>query len=78
MSRSRLIFIVFYLTVLLILTVMMRTNSSRIFNNYRSAYVERKHLTQQLRQQQLQMAFLTTPGEISRRLGEPQSETDGD
>ena len=77
MSRSRLIFIVFYLTAVLILTVLLRTNSSRIFKNYRTSDVAQKRLNQQLRQHQLTMAFLTTPGEISRRVNESKSESDG-
>ena len=78
MSRSRLIFIVFYLTSVLILTVLLRTNSSRIFKNFRTSFVAQELLNQQLRQQQITMAFLTTPSEVSRRVKEFQSESDGD
>jgi len=77
MSRSRLIFIVFYLTAVLILTVLTRTNSSRIFKKFREAYVYQEDLNYQLREKQLEMAHLTTPAEISRRIKQL-SETDGD
>lgn len=78
MSRSRLIFIVFYLTAVLILTVLLRTNSSRIFKNFRTAIVTQDRLKQQLWHRELKMASLTTPAEISRRVNESQSESDGD
>ena len=68
MSRPRLIFVIFFLTAILIITVSSRTTSRRIFYRYRSAYVARKRLRQQLCEKQLTLAAMTTPGEISERL----------
>jgi hypothetical protein len=77
MSRSRLIFIVFYMTAVLITAVLLRTNSSRIFYNFRSCRVRHDQLKQQLWQKELTMASLTTPAAISERLKKAQSESDG-
>jgi hypothetical protein len=77
MSRSRLIFIVFYMTAVLITAVLLRTNSSRIFYKFRLAHVAQNRLNQQLCQKQLIMATLTTPGEISERVKKAESESDG-
>jgi hypothetical protein len=78
MSRSRLIFIVFYLAAVFILTVLLRTNSSRIFYNFRISYVYQNRLKQQLWHKQLTMASMMTPEEISRRIDKSKSESDGD
>ena len=78
MSRSRLIFIVFYLTAVFILTVLLRTNSSRIFYNFRMSYVHQNRLKQQLWHKQLTMVSMMTPEEISRRVKKSKSESDGD
>ncbi len=77
MSRSRLIFIVFYMTAVLISAVLLRNNSSRIFYKFRESYVAQNRLRQQLWHKQLTMASLTTPGEISRRIEKAQAESDG-
>jgi hypothetical protein len=65
MSRSRLVFIVFYLTAILIATVHLRTVSSRIFYRFRAAVVARDRIKQQLWQKQLQLESLINPSAIS-------------
>ena len=66
-SRSRLIFIVFYVTVILIATVSLRSSATRTFNRYRVAHVAAKDLKQQLFGRQLQLERLMNPGTIPRR-----------
>jgi len=61
MSRGRFIYIVFFITASLVFTVHLRTSSVRLFNQYRSAMVEQKQLTQQLWQQQLHFESLINP-----------------
>lgn len=68
MSRPRLIFIIFFMTAVLIIAVSTRTTSRRIFFKYRKAFVAQKRLKQQLWHKQLTLASMTTPTEISRRL----------
>jgi hypothetical protein len=76
MSRSRFIFIVFYMTAVLISVVLMRNNSSRIFNKFRESYVKQNDLTQDLWRREIFMEKLTTPAEISRRMKKAQTESD--
>ena len=66
-SRSRLIFIVFYLTAVLIATVHLRIASSRVFYKFRAAFVVQNRLKQQLWQKQLQLENLINPGAVSER-----------
>jgi len=67
-SQLRFIFIVFYLTAVLIFTVRLRTDRSRIF--YRLHTVQRKdsQLKQNLWQRQLRLESLISPTAMSRRL----------
>jgi hypothetical protein len=67
MSRSRLIFIIFCLTAVLIATVQLRTVSSRTFNRFRVAFVKQNRLKQQLWQKQLQFESLVNPDAVSQR-----------
>jgi len=69
-SRAHLVFIVFYITAILIAAVGLRTSSSRYFNRFRAAYVAQNRLKQQLWQKQLQLENLTNPDAISRKLKE--------
>ena len=70
MSRPRFIFVIFYLTLVLIATVYLRTASSRYFYNYRIALVTQNHLGQQLRQKQLEFEGLINPAAIFQGLKE--------
>ena len=65
MSRSRLIFIIFFATAVMIATAWLRTSSGRIFYQYRSAQVQNELLQQQLNEKQIEMRRLTNPGAIS-------------
>lgn len=64
MSRSRFIFVIFYVTAALILTVHLRIDSARAFNQCRGAYVEQGRLKQQLWQKQLELESLINPESI--------------
>jgi hypothetical protein len=64
MSRSRLIFIVFYLTVVFIVTIHLRIESSQLFYRYRAASVNQNRLKQQLWEKQLQLERLISPSAI--------------
>ena len=68
MSRGRLIFVIFYLTGVLIGTVNLRTASARLFYQYRGLYVARGHLRQELWQKQLEFESLINPGAIYERV----------
>jgi hypothetical protein len=68
MSRSRLIFIIFYLTAILLATVGLRSASSRVFYKFRGALIIQNRLKQQLWQKQLQLESLINPGAISQRM----------
>ncbi|MCE5185292.1 MAG: hypothetical protein LLF76_04115 [Planctomycetaceae bacterium] len=61
MSRSRVIVVIFSVTAFLIFTILIRTSSSRLFNQYRQAAVEQKALRQQLWQSQLRFECLVNP-----------------
>ena len=65
MSRARLIFIIFYLTAVLISIIHLRTASSRMFFKSRASLVTQNRLKQQLWQKQLQFESLINPGAIS-------------
>ena len=67
MSRSRLVFIVFYLTAVLIATVQLRTISSRIFYRSRGSVVARDAIKQQLWRKQLQLEGIVNPSAVSER-----------
>ena len=64
MSRSRLIFVVFVTTLMLLATVHLRVASSRIFYRYRSAYVLSQRLKRQLWRNQLHLERLKDSGLI--------------
>ena len=61
MSRSRMLVIVFSVTVFMIFTIHLRTSSARTFNRSRIAMVEQKELKQQLWQKQLRFECLVNP-----------------
>ena len=65
MSRSRLIFIVFYFTAVLITVVHLRTASNKIFYRYRSGYIAQSKLKQQLWKRQLHLQMLKNPDAVS-------------
>lgn len=70
MSRARFVYIVFFMTGALVFTVHLRASSVRLFNQYRSAMVEQKHITQQLWQHQLRFESLINPTVLTPRLQE--------
>ncbi len=61
MTRSRLVFIVFFLTALLLMIVQLRISSARIFFSYRTEYVRQKRLMQQLWRKQIYLEKLINP-----------------
>lgn len=68
MSRSRLIFVVFYLTVVLIGAVHLRVSASRVFYRWRTAQVAQDNLKLQLGGKQLKLEHLLNPSVISQRI----------
>jgi hypothetical protein len=74
MSRSRLVFIVFYLTAILIATVHLRTVSSRLFYRFRTAVVARDRIKSQLWQKQIQLESLINPSAISEYIEQDQEQ----
>jgi len=71
-SRPRLIFMVFFLTGTMIFVIMIRTASTRIFNQFRSAVVLQERLRQELRYQQLRMETLISPYSVEKERTVPQ------
>lgn len=65
MSRGRLVYVVFFLTVVLIGTIHLRNSSSRLFSRYFSAKSEQRRLVEELRKKQLELEQLTTPASVS-------------
>ena len=70
-SRPRLVFVVFFLTAVLIFTIHIRTASSRVFNRYTRAQAQQKILRQELRTCQLRFESLTTPRRLLEQVPEP-------
>ncbi|RKY11898.1 MAG: hypothetical protein DRP65_02905 [Planctomycetota bacterium] len=68
MSRARLIFIVFYLTTLLIAAAGLRISASRLFYKFNKAVVTQNRLRQTLWQKQLELQNLTNPHAVSERM----------
>jgi len=69
-SRFRFIFVVFYFTAILILTVYLRGICNHNFYKLCSINAEQNRLKQQLWQKQLQLESLINPAAVSERLGE--------
>ncbi|MCD6395152.1 MAG: hypothetical protein J7M40_16815 [Planctomycetes bacterium] len=68
MSRSRLIFVVFYFTVVLIGAVHLRVSASRVFYRWCKAQVAQDNLKLQLGDKQLKLEHLLNPSVISERI----------
>ena len=68
MSRSRLIFVVFYVTVVLIGAVQLRVSASRVFRQWCNAHVAQDNLKLQLGGKQLKLERLLNPSVISERI----------
>lgn len=67
-SRFRFVFVVFYVTAVLILTVLVRNANHRMFYKLCELNAEQARLKQQLWQKQLQVESLMSPAVISERL----------
>jgi hypothetical protein len=70
-SRPRLVFVIFFLTAILIFTIHIRTASSRVFNRYCKAEAQQKVLRQELRGLQLRFEFLISPRRLLEHLPAP-------
>jgi hypothetical protein len=68
MTRFRLVFVVFYVTAVLILTVHLRNADNRIFYKLCAINTEQSRLKQQLGNKQLQLENLISPAAVSQRL----------
>ncbi len=75
MSRSRLIFVVFHLTIVLIGAVHLRVSASRVFYRWRRALFVQNNLKLQLGDKQLKLEHLLNPSVISERI-EKEPDTD--
>jgi hypothetical protein len=71
-SRPRLVFVVFYLTAVVIFTIHIRTASSRVFNSFCKEQAKQKILLQELRTVQLRFESQITPRRLLEQL--PDSE----
>ena len=68
--RFRFVFVVFYLTAVLILTVYLRSANDRVFYRLWMHRTERRQLRQQLGNKQLQLESLINPPAVSQHLGQ--------
>ena len=66
-SQFRFVFIVLCCTVVLIFTIYLHSDGSRIFYKICTTKSEQNYLKQQLWQKQLQLESLTNPAAISNR-----------
>ncbi|RKY24175.1 MAG: hypothetical protein DRP62_04345 [Planctomycetota bacterium] len=66
----RFVFVVFYVTAVLILAVHLRNADNHIFYKLCTHKVEQSRLKQQLGNKQLQLENLINPSAVSRHLGE--------
>ena len=64
-SKFRFLFIVFYLTVILILAVSLRNSNNRIFYRLCNINFEHKRLKQQLWRKQLELESMISPAAVS-------------
>lgn len=70
MARFRFIFIVLYLTAVLISTVYLRSRENNLFYQLYSANIRQRRLEQRLCQKQLQLESLINPAALSKYLKE--------
>ena len=75
MSRFRFVFVIFYLTAVLIFTVYLRGVNSRVFYEIRLCEAEQIRLRQELGAKQLRLEKLINPAAVSLRFDES-NETD--
>ena len=69
-SRFCFVFVVFYFTAVLILTISLRSADNRIFYKLCTINAEQSRLKQQLWQKQLRLENLINPAAVSERLDE--------
>jgi hypothetical protein len=68
MAILRFLFIIIFITTLLILTIELRSQTSRIFYKYRLEVVKQAKLKQSLYQHQIQLENLTSSPSLSKYL----------
>jgi hypothetical protein len=68
MSKARLIFIVFYLTALLVAAAGLRISASRLFYKFDKAIITQNRIRQMLWQKQLELQALTGPQAVSEQV----------
>jgi hypothetical protein len=69
--QFRFVFVVFYLTAVLIFAVYLRSANSRIFYQLYTLEAEQSWLMQELAHKQLQVETLINPAAVSERLNGP-------
>jgi hypothetical protein len=65
------VFIIFFLTGVLVFIIHLRTTSSRLFNEFCKVKAEQKLLVQELRSQQLRLESLINPRYMFEKLPQP-------
>jgi hypothetical protein len=68
-SPFRFIFVIFYLTAVLIFAAYLRSAENQVFYKICTQRVQQGRLKQQLWQKQLQLESLISPSTVSQRLG---------
>jgi hypothetical protein len=67
-ARLCFVFVVFYLTAVLLFAVRLRTANRRIFYNLRKVEAEQGRLKQQLWEKQLQLESLISPASVWQKI----------
>ncbi|MBN2136532.1 MAG: hypothetical protein JW720_01875 [Sedimentisphaerales bacterium] len=76
MSRFRFVFVIFYCTGILILTVYLRNANNRIFYQRSTQAVEQRRLNKDLADKQIRVECLINPTAVSERLEEKDAAPD--
>ena len=71
-SNFRFVFVVFYLTAILIFTVYLRNSEDRLFYQISVINAEQSRLKQQLANKQLQLESLINPAAIIKQIKQEQ------
>ena len=75
MTRFRFVFVVFYFTGILTLTVYLRHLNNHTFYQLSAESAQQARLNEHLGEKQLRVEELTNPSAVSERLEEPKSES---
>ena len=68
-SRARLRYVIFFLTAALVITIHIRTSTSRLFHCIRLEQVRQERLCRDLRLKQIELEALIQPASVLEQIG---------